>query len=106
MKSPSATVTQCRSKRSPRKVSRKREYCRYRPETFGNFSRELFFLGVWRPLSECKKAPILRDFRDGDVSYLQLPRLAGWGGRIRTSVWWNQNPPGSSMISMDFLTKQ
>jgi hypothetical protein len=20
------------------------------------------------------------------------PRLAGWGGRIRTSAWWNQNP--------------
>src|ERR1700704_6649680 len=78
MKSPSATVTQCRSKRSARKVSRKREYCRYRPETFGNFSRELFFLGVWRPLSECKKAPILRDFRDGGVSYLKVERVAGW----------------------------
>jgi len=81
MKSPSATVTQCRSKRSPRKVSRKREYCRYRPETFGNFSRELFFLGGWRPLSECKKAPILRDFRDGGVSYLKLRDcLADLGG--------------------------
>ena len=31
---------------------------------------------------------------------------AGWGGRIRTSVWSNQNPPGFTMISTDFLTKQ
>ena len=28
-----------------------------------------------------------------------IPRLAAW-------VWWNQNQPGSSIISTDFLTKQ
>jgi hypothetical protein len=70
----------------------KREYCRYRPETFGNFSRELFFLGVWRPLLECNKAPILRDFRDGGVSYLKVERVAGWGGRIRTWTFRNDLP--------------
>src|SRR5262249_8259990 len=32
-------ATQCRSKRSPSKVSRKREYFRSRSETFGIFSR-------------------------------------------------------------------
>jgi hypothetical protein len=33
-------------------------------------------------------------------------RLPLWGGRIRTSVRWNQNPAPSSMISTNFLTKQ
>jgi hypothetical protein len=32
------------------------------------------------------------------LNYLQLS-LAGWGGRIRTSVWWNQNQATSPMIS-------
>ena len=27
-------------------------------------------------------------------------RLPGWGGRIRTSVWWNQNQATPPMISM------
>src|ERR1700736_3600553 len=26
--------------------------------------------------------------------------LPGWGGRIRTSVWWNQNPTPPTMFSM------
>ncbi len=32
-------------------------------------------------------------------------RLPGWGGRIRTSVWWNQNQPTLSMISTGILKK-
>jgi hypothetical protein len=31
--------------------------------------------------------------------------LPGWGGRIRTSVWWNQNQRGSLAISIRILTK-
>jgi hypothetical protein len=27
------------------------------------------------------------------VTFFLSARLAGWGGRIRTSEWWNQNPP-------------
>jgi hypothetical protein len=34
-----------------------------------------------------------------------LAGLAGWGGRIRTSVWWNQNQRGSLAISTGILTK-
>jgi hypothetical protein len=42
----------------------------------------------------------------GKVSRKGEYYAAGWGGRIRTSVWWNQNPATSSMISTNFLTKQ
>jgi hypothetical protein len=38
---------------------------RYRPETFGIFSLELFVFGVQRHLPGRKKAPILQGFRDG-----------------------------------------
>jgi hypothetical protein len=31
--------------------------------------------------------------------------LAGWGGRIRTSVWWNQNQATLSIISTSILKK-
>ena len=31
--------------------------------------------------------------------------LPGWGGRIRTSVWWNQNQPTLSIISTSVLKK-
>jgi hypothetical protein len=27
----------------------------------------------------------------------------GWGGRVRTSAWWNQNQPGPSTKSMRIL---
>jgi hypothetical protein len=32
-------------------------------------------------------------------------RMDGWGGRIRTSAWWNQNQATNSMFSKTILKK-
>jgi hypothetical protein len=34
-----------------------------------------------------------------------INEILGWGGRIRTSAWWNQNQPTLSMISTGILKK-
>src|SRR4029077_6756890 len=65
-------------KKSPPKVSRKREYFKYRLETFGGFSRWFLFFGVWRHLAERTKARVLRAFCDLGAHYRTLSEwLAG-----------------------------
>jgi hypothetical protein len=41
-----------------------------------------------RPQRSTERGPLRRSWRS-----LTIPRMHGWGGRIRTSVWRNQNPP-------------
>ena len=51
-------------KRSPPKVSRKREYYGNWLETFWDFSPTLPKFAIWRRNEGCRKTPILRDFHD------------------------------------------
>jgi hypothetical protein len=74
-------------KKSPPKVSRKREYFKYRLETFGRFSRWLLFFRVWRHLAERKKACVLRAFCNLGAHYRTLSEWAGWrSSGIRTCL--------------------
>jgi hypothetical protein len=77
--------------RSPVTVSAKREYSRVWPETFAGWSPAIADLGVQRHSRTCEKPPFPARPR---VSWGVWPtaRVAGWGGRDRTSEWWNQNP--------------
>jgi hypothetical protein len=43
--------------------------------------------------------------RNRQAHDLLVSGLAGWGGRIRTSVWWNQNQAGPPTKSMRILNK-
>jgi hypothetical protein len=44
------------------------------------------------------------EISEPEIGYLPGPILGiGWGARIRTWEWRNQNPCESSMISKDFL---
>ena len=52
-----------RSKFSPLKVSRKREFLRFRLETFGRFSLELSYFGAWRLVGNARKLRKMQDFR-------------------------------------------
>src|ERR1700758_5450645 len=62
-KSTANPTTQCRSKKSPLKVSSKREYCAGGPETFGRFSLRLPVFGVWRPDRNAQKPRKIQVFR-------------------------------------------
>src|SRR4051812_39903236 len=75
---PAAPTTQWDRNLSPLKVSPKREFLRFRLETFGRFSPWLRFYGAWRPAANARKARRLRCFRTKGARYLQLSEwLAG-----------------------------
>jgi hypothetical protein len=82
---------QSRSNQSPPIVSAKREYLRIWPETFGNFHLRTGKLGVQRR-NRMREEPGFP--ARSPLSWGARPnaRMAGWGGRDRTSEWRNQNP--------------
>jgi hypothetical protein len=65
-----------------------------RPETGARFTRRVpQKCGTSGLLGKiCARKPRNLGLFAGDSDIAQLPRLRGWGGRIRTSVWRNQNP--------------
>src|SRR5580698_5831267 len=77
--------------RSPRRVSRKREFSWIWLETFGNSRPER---------SERQSPETIGDEKNPRVAGLSATKegnslkrgMPGWGGRIRTSAWGNQNP--------------
>jgi hypothetical protein len=77
---------------SPASASRKREHSGWRPETFGKFASDLANSGSLETVHQIAKARQLWAFLPIPGVVSPVPRLVGWGGRDRTSEWWNQNP--------------
>jgi hypothetical protein len=66
---------------SPQKVSSKREFLRFRLETFGIFSPGLRIFGAWRQPPEALKARNLQGFNAYCMNHLTLSEwLAGVAG--------------------------
>ena len=57
---------------SPRKVSPKREFLRFRLETFGKFSLGLLIFGAWRKPPKALKARNLQGFHAYCMNHLTL----------------------------------
>ena len=72
---------------SPLKVSSKREFLRFWPETFGRFSPELPYFGFWRLVEKARKAPKNAGFSPTMCSLSLAERVLGWGGRDRTQTF-------------------
>jgi hypothetical protein len=89
---------------SPTAVSRKREYFKCLPETIGDFAPKAGQFRNPETDSQLARARHWRAFLRSLRAKSPCP-VAGWGGRIRTSVWWNQNQRGSLAISIRILTK-
>jgi len=91
------TETHCHLYRSvgsnlvPLKVSPKREFLRFWLETFGKFSPELPLFGGWR-LTKTHVKPYKYWVFVHMHSLSLVERVAGWGGRYRTSEWRNPLP--------------
>src|SRR5262249_3855679 len=80
---------------------------RVRASAIRNCHNHHDFVRTWRIVAQNRhRSEMIKRPNIVLVGQLVETRVAGWGGRTRTSEWRNQNPPTSPKLSMSILKKQ